>query len=127
MRTLMAVTALVCLFGSSAEARSGHHYYRHHQHYAGRPGAWCGWYIRSQVGCDLGPNYSRGDQYAIDFKFLSGRCVTDDTVHGPRCGDAEHLASLNLKGHLLGEACNVYSDDSIVNGSAIKGIGATSA
>jgi len=39
MRTLMAVTALVCLFGSSAEARSGHRpHYRHYQHYAGRPG-----------------------------------------------------------------------------------------
>jgi hypothetical protein len=59
MRTLMAVTALVCLFGSSAEARSGH-----------RPiiattntmradrGAWCGWYMRSQVGSDPGPNYN---------------------------------------------------------------------
>ena len=81
MRTLMAVTILVCLFGSSAEARSRHHhhhlhlhhYYRHHHHhyyrhhhyhryhhhadgqyyhYAGRPRAWCGWYMRSQVGSD---------------------------------------------------------------------------
>jgi hypothetical protein len=66
MRTFMAVTALVCLFGSSAEARAGHHHrhhhyshhYRHHEHYAGRPRAWCGWYMRQQVGSDPGPNYN---------------------------------------------------------------------
>jgi hypothetical protein len=64
MRTLMAVTALVCLFGSSAEARSGHHHYRHHQHYTGRPGAWCGWYMRSLVGSDPGPNYNLARSWA---------------------------------------------------------------
>jgi hypothetical protein len=64
MRTLMAVTALFCLFGSSAEARSGHHRYRQHQHYAGRPGAWCGWYMRSQVGSDPGPNYNLARSWA---------------------------------------------------------------
>jgi hypothetical protein len=64
MRTLMAVTALVCLFGSSAEARSGHHHYRHPQHYAGRPGAWCGWYMRSQVGSDPGSNYNLARSWA---------------------------------------------------------------
>ena len=72
MRTLMAVTVLGCLFASSAEARPHHHhhYYRHHHyyhhhhaygrhsHYAGRPGAWCGWYMRSQVGGDPGPSFN---------------------------------------------------------------------
>jgi hypothetical protein len=80
MRTLMAVTILICLFGSSAEARSRHHhhhyyryrhyhhYYHHsegrHQHYAGRPRAWCGWYMRSQVGSDPGPAYNLARSWA---------------------------------------------------------------
>jgi hypothetical protein len=64
MRTLMAITALFCLLGSSAEARSSHHHYRHYQHYAGRPGAWCGWYMRSQVGSDPGPNYNLARSWA---------------------------------------------------------------
>ena len=50
MRILMAATAVLCLIGSSAEARSYHH---HHtgggHHYSGRPAAWCGWYMRGQV------------------------------------------------------------------------------
>jgi hypothetical protein len=86
MRTLMAVTILVCLFGSNAEARSRHyhhhyyhhHYHRHHHHYyyhyrradgrhyryAGRPGAWCGWFMRSQVGSDPGPSYNLARSWA---------------------------------------------------------------
>jgi hypothetical protein len=72
MRTFMAVTAFVCLFGSSAEARAGHHHrhhhyshhYRHHEHYAGRPRAWCGWYMRQQVGSDPGPNYNLARSWA---------------------------------------------------------------
>ena len=68
MRTLMAATALLCVFGSNAEARSGHHHYRHHyaggRHYAGRPGAWCGWYMRSQVGADPGPSYNLARSWA---------------------------------------------------------------
>src|SRR5437879_2193222 len=55
MRTLMAMTAVFCLIGSTAEARSHHH--RHH-HHAGRPGAWCGWYMRTQVGGDPGPSFN---------------------------------------------------------------------
>jgi hypothetical protein len=64
MRTLMAATALLCLLESNAEARSHHHHYRHHHyaggrhHYAGRPSAWCGWYMRGQVGSDPGPSYN---------------------------------------------------------------------
>jgi hypothetical protein len=89
MRTLMAVTILVCLLGSTAQARSHHnhsrhHYYRHHHHhqlrqyrhvyqhradgqyyhYVGRPRAWCGWYMRSQVGSDPGPSYNLARSWA---------------------------------------------------------------
>jgi hypothetical protein len=77
MRTLMALTVLVCLFGSSAEARarhhhhhySYHHHYYHHaygsrHHYAGRPGAWCGWYMRSQVGGDPGSSFNLARSWA---------------------------------------------------------------
>jgi hypothetical protein len=63
MRNFMAVTALLCAFGSSAEARSVHHHERHH-HYAGRPAAWCGWYMRGQVGSDSGPNYNLARSWA---------------------------------------------------------------
>src|SRR5271170_1338095 len=69
MRTLMAATALLCVLGSSAEARSGHDLHRHHhyaggRHYAGRPGAWCGWYMRSQVGSDPGPSFNLARSWA---------------------------------------------------------------
>jgi hypothetical protein len=69
MRTLMAATALLCVLGSSAEARSGHYHYHHRHyagghHYAGRPGAWCGWYMRSQVGADPGPSYNLARSWA---------------------------------------------------------------
>jgi hypothetical protein len=62
MRTLMAVTALLCFIGSSAEARSAHHGYRHH--YAARPDAWCGWFMRGQVGSDPGPSYNLARSWA---------------------------------------------------------------
>jgi hypothetical protein len=65
IRSFLAATALLCAFAPGAEARSHHqrhhHYsYRHHhsQHYAGRPSAWCGWYMRTQVGSDPGPSYN---------------------------------------------------------------------
>jgi hypothetical protein len=76
MRTFMAVAALVCWCGSNAEARSshrhhhhyGHRHYHHHadgrHHYAGRPGAWCGWYMRQQVGSDPGPKYNLARAWA---------------------------------------------------------------
>jgi hypothetical protein len=67
MRIFMAATALLCVLGSSAEARSGHHHRLHFaggRHYAGRPGAWCGWYMRSQVGADPGPNYNLARSWA---------------------------------------------------------------
>jgi hypothetical protein len=68
MRILMAATAVLCLIGSSAEARSHHH--RHYasgrHHYAGRPGAWCGWYMRGQVGSDPGRTISPGLGLTMD-------------------------------------------------------------
>jgi hypothetical protein len=68
MRTILAATAALCvLASSSAEARSYHHHHRYsgrHAHYAGRPGAWCGWYMRSQVGSDPGPNYNLARSWA---------------------------------------------------------------
>jgi hypothetical protein len=69
MRILMAATAVLCLIGSSAEARSYHHYRHHHYagggyHSAGRPYAWCGWFMRSQVGGDPGPSYNLARSWA---------------------------------------------------------------
>jgi hypothetical protein len=67
MRILMAAMAVLCLFGSSAEARS-HHHYRHYagggHRGAGRPYAWCGWFMRSQVGSDPGPTYNLARSWA---------------------------------------------------------------
>jgi hypothetical protein len=73
MRTLMAAALVLCVFGSSAEARSYHHHRHHHRYhhaggghygYAGRPSAWCGWYMRSQVGSDPGPSYNLARSWA---------------------------------------------------------------
>lgn len=67
MRTLMAAAAVFCLIGSSAEARSRYHHHHHvgaNHHYAGRPHAWCGWYMRGQVGSDPGPSYNLARSWA---------------------------------------------------------------
>jgi hypothetical protein len=60
MRILVATLALFCLFASNAEARSHHH----SRHYAGKPRAWCGWYMRSQVGRDPGPEFNLARNWA---------------------------------------------------------------
>jgi len=64
LRLLMAATALLCLIGSSAEAR--HHQPstggRHHD--ASRPSAWCGWYMRRQVRSDPGSSYNLARSWA---------------------------------------------------------------
>lgn len=68
MRKLVAAIALLCVFVSSAEASTHHH--RRHRHYShryahsGRPAAWCGWYMRSQVGRDPGPGYNLARAWA---------------------------------------------------------------
>jgi hypothetical protein len=87
MRTILAVTAVLCVLGSSAEAHGRHHHHHHHHYvhhhhhlryhhyihrgeadrhfqYAGRPRAWCGWYMRSQVGGDPGPSYNLARSWA---------------------------------------------------------------
>jgi len=45
--------------------RAGRAYssYRH-AHVAGRPAAWCGWYMRQQVGADPGPEYNLARSWA---------------------------------------------------------------
>ena len=66
MRTILAATAMLCVLASNAEARSYHHhgYSGRRVHYAGRPSAWCGWYMRSQVGSDPGPSYNLARSWA---------------------------------------------------------------
>jgi hypothetical protein len=130
MRRVIAVSALLLVFATSAEARTQHHHYRHYarHHYrhlahhqyrqqaqtlgdasfangfgfsnyeqsgygqsgfgqpgssrssyrrssygrsnftsarlGGRPAAWCGWYMRSQVGSDPGPQYNLARSWA---------------------------------------------------------------
>ena len=67
MRMILATTAVLCaLVSTNAEAHS-HHRHGHrgqHAHYAGRPGAWCGWYMRGQVGSDPGPQYNLARSWA---------------------------------------------------------------
>jgi hypothetical protein len=114
MRRVVAVSALLLAFATSAEARTHQHHYRHYsshhyRHYrqqaqgfgdssfgfgfgspsfgnsnderpvyrrqayqntsygrasGGRPAAWCGWYMRSQVGADPGPQYNLARSWA---------------------------------------------------------------
>jgi hypothetical protein len=66
MRTIVAATALLCVCISGAEARTRHHHYRHHSYasHGGRPYAWCGWYMRSQVGGDPGPSFNLARSWA---------------------------------------------------------------
>jgi hypothetical protein len=63
IRIFVAAMAVACLIGSSAaEARSHRHH--HAGGYAGRPSAWCGWYMRGQVGSDPGPSYNLARSWA---------------------------------------------------------------
>jgi len=115
MRKVVAASALLFAFATSAEARAHQHHYRHyahhhyrhyaHRHYrqhaegygdssfapgfgfanndrssyersgyehssyrrarvGGRPAAWCGWYMRQQVGSDPGPQYNLARSWA---------------------------------------------------------------
>jgi hypothetical protein len=109
MRRVVAASALLFAFATSAEARTHHQHYRHytqgygtqgfgsssfalgfgssgfgsssftnsgyehstyeHSSYGrlrsgGRPAAWCGWYMRSQVGADPGPQYNLARSWA---------------------------------------------------------------
>ena len=60
MRKIISAMALLCAFAPSTEARTEHH----HRSHAGRPAAWCGWYMRSQVGSDPGPEYDLARAWA---------------------------------------------------------------
>lgn len=73
MRKIVAGVALLCACASTAEARTHHHHHRYsahrvrhysHRSYAGRPAAWCGWYMRTQVGQDPGPQYNLARAWA---------------------------------------------------------------
>jgi hypothetical protein len=69
MRKLVAAIAAFLAFAPSAEARAhhAHHGYRHYAHgysHGGRPAAWCGWYMRTQVGADPGPQYNLARSWA---------------------------------------------------------------
>jgi hypothetical protein len=44
-----------------------YHHYEHSSHgysFAGQPAAWCGWYMRTQVGGDPGPEYNLARSWA---------------------------------------------------------------
>jgi hypothetical protein len=69
MRTIVAgLMMLLCACASQAQARSHHHH--HHRHHwlshgnSGRPYAWCGWYMRTQVRSDPGPAYNLARSWA---------------------------------------------------------------
>jgi hypothetical protein len=72
MRRIVAAMALAfCAGASSAQARTHHHGYSHHRYshhagfsHGGRPAAWCGWYMRSLVGSDPGPQYNLARSWA---------------------------------------------------------------
>jgi hypothetical protein len=68
MRNIVAAMALLCACASSAEARAHHRHQRHHYSHgyshAGRPAAWCGWYMRTQVGGDPGAHYNLARNWA---------------------------------------------------------------
>jgi hypothetical protein len=68
IRSFLAATALLCALAPGAEARSHYRHssglHRYHQHHAGRPRAWCGWYMRGQVGSDPGPTFNLARSWA---------------------------------------------------------------
>src|SRR5260221_8712906 len=48
---ILAATAVLCAAATTVEARS-HHHHHYRSHHKGRPHAWCGWFMRGQVGSD---------------------------------------------------------------------------
>ena len=74
-RNVLAATAVLCACVTTAEAKSSRHHHRqshyhhHHRHSAshqaaGRPRAWCGWFMRGQVGSDPGPSFNLARSWA---------------------------------------------------------------
>jgi hypothetical protein len=71
LRKIFATTAVLCACATTADARPHHHHhYRSHHHHAhhaqqdGRPSAWCGWFMRRQVGGDPGPSFNLARSWA---------------------------------------------------------------
>lgn len=60
--------------------RSGHRYAD------GRPRAWCGWYMRQQVGSDPGPAYNLARNWAHWGSPASGPCIDCVVVWGHHVG-----------------------------------------
>src|ERR1700721_1673552 len=95
MRIVLATTAVLCTLVSNAEAHSRYHHHHRghsgrHAHYAGhssgRPGAWCGWYMRSQVGSDPGPSYNLARSWASYGSNAGGPQVGAIVVWRPHVG-----------------------------------------
>jgi hypothetical protein len=73
-RNILVATAVLCACATTAEAKSRHHqrhsHYRHHHGHhhasqqAARPRAWCGWFMRGQVGSDPGPSFNLARSWA---------------------------------------------------------------
>ena len=73
-RNILVATAVLCACATTADAKSRHHqrhsHYRHHHGHhhasqqAGRPRAWCGWFMRGQVGSDPGPSFNLARSWA---------------------------------------------------------------
>jgi hypothetical protein len=66
-RNILVATAVLCACATTAEARSHRHHHHHHHyssHHAGRPHAWCGWFMRGQVGSDPGPAFNLARSWA---------------------------------------------------------------
>ncbi|MEN3347542.1 MAG: hypothetical protein V7632_1177 [Bradyrhizobium sp.] len=63
MRKILAAAAVLSALVSSAAEARGHHRHRHYAH-SGRPAAWCGWYMRTQVGSDPGPQFNLARSWA---------------------------------------------------------------
>jgi hypothetical protein len=52
-------------YGYSGNEHAGYvHSSYEHARSGGRPAAWCGWYMRSQVGADPGPEYNLARSWA---------------------------------------------------------------
>ncbi len=56
-RNILAATAVLRASATTVEARS-HHHHHYRSHHIGRPRAWCGWFMRGQVGSDPGPSFN---------------------------------------------------------------------
>ena len=78
IRNIVATTVVLCAFASNVEARSRYHHQHYtgrHYHHAGRPQAWCGWFMRGQVGSDPGPSFNLARSWAHNGSNAGGPSV----------------------------------------------------